>query len=158
MTIMTSMTVGHWLGVLSIAFGSTDATVPDAPGEATRAFLESMQEAEAKPDLPPLEVPGQPYRTPRAGEGFQTDVLGEHIRVEPRDRRSVSAWDVGIDGLIPGNSGADVLPFGTVYLWRRPDDDTLFRGILLGIYDEAIFAYSPASWGKLETVFTFENL
>lgn len=109
-------------------------------------------------DLPPLHRKGRPYRTPRAGEGFRTTVFGEEVRVPPRDRRSVSAWDLGLAATAPGPAGSEALPFGAIYLWRRPDRDVLFRAVLAGFYDEVLYARSPRGWGGFEVVGTFENL
>jgi hypothetical protein len=77
--------------------------------------------------------------------------------VAPRDRRNVTAWDLGLSAVAPGIPSSEILPFGSIYLWRRPDDDTYFRGILVGLYDDIFFAKSAESIRPLEGVFTFEN-
>lgn len=121
------------------------------------ARQEAQREQDA-PRLPPLHVPGEPYRTPRAGQGFHTTVFGREVDVPPDDRRSVNAWDVGAAATAPGPPGAGVLPFGSLYFWRRPDEDELLRAIVLGIYNDVFWARSHDGWGDWETVVTFENL
>jgi hypothetical protein len=108
--------------------------------------------------LPPLEVPGRPYRTPRSGEGFTADLFGETIEVPPRDRRFVYAWDLGLAATAPGADEAEVLPFASLYFWHHPDEDRLLRAIVAGLFNEVFFAASPGGWGPFEVVLGFENL
>ncbi len=111
----------------------------------------------ARGDLPFLDLFADSYRTPRSGEGFRTEVFGQRIDVPKRDRRSLVAWDIGAAGGIPGADESEVLPFASLYVWEHRDD-WLFRGVLVGLYDEIFLAYSPESWGGLEAVLTFDNL
>ena len=122
----------------------------DAGIEAERAEDERLFE------LPPLQSPGEPYRTPRSGQGFRTTVFGEDVEVEPRNRRSVSAWDLGFMTTIPGADETEVLPYGSLYFWRHPDDDTLFRAVVAVLYNEVFYAKSTPET-PFEAVFTFEN-
>jgi len=107
--------------------------------------------------LPPLEVPGKEYRTPRAGEGFRTEVLGEEIAVQPRDRRSVTAWDLGGAFVAPGLSEAEALPFASLFFWRRPDEDTFVRAVVVGVYNEVIAAKSGQPFRPFEGIFTLNS-
>ena len=79
------------------------------------------------------------------------------MEVPPRNRRDVSAFDVGIAGTIPGADENEALPFASVYLWRHPDENTLFRAVLVAVYNEIIYTHSPDSWGPFELVATFNN-
>jgi hypothetical protein len=115
------------------------------------------EEEEKAEELPLLHVEGRPYRTPRAGEGFRTEVLGEPVTVPPQDRRSISAWDIGIAANSPGATGSEVLPFGSLYFWRNPDDDFLLRATIVGFYNDILVAKSPPGFGPFEGVFTFES-
>ncbi|MBI4587094.1 MAG: hypothetical protein HY717_24040 [Planctomycetes bacterium] len=113
--------------------------------------------APEKKELPPLQPPGAPYRTPLSGAGFKTTVFGREIEVPPRDRRSVSAWDLGLTAAAPGLKESEALPFGSLFLWRHPDDRLLFRAVIVGFYDEIFFAKSAPSTGPFEGVLTLEN-
>ncbi len=120
--------------------------------------IAAQQEPGEPPQGPlrPLHVEGQPYHTPLAGEGFTTTIFGKDVEVPPRSRRSVSAWDLGVS-LSPGADRSQVLPFGSLYFWRHPDDDTLFRATIVGLYDDIRYAKSPEGWGDFEWLGTFEN-
>ncbi|HAM50707.1 MAG TPA: hypothetical protein DCP92_08465 [Nitrospiraceae bacterium] len=108
--------------------------------------------------LPLLLQPDSPeYRTPRAGDGFRTQVFGREITVQPTDRRSVSAWDFGLALDLPTPGGRALTPFGSIYLWRHPNDQTLFRADLVGVYDDVFFARSSPDLKSFEWVLTFDN-
>jgi hypothetical protein len=121
------------------------------PGTAAGADTPST-----KP-LPFLDLSAPNYRTPLAGEGFRTVVFGREITVEPQDRRSVAAWDVGLQASVPepGNSG--FLPFGSLYFWVHPDDRSLLRAEVVGVYDDIFFSRASPESAPLEGVLTFSN-
>jgi hypothetical protein len=108
-------------------------------------------------ELRDLDDPSVPYRTPRAGEGFRARVLGDGIEFAPRDRRSVSAWTVGLMASAPGADESEILPFASLFFWRRPDADTMFRAVVVGVYNEIFFAKSNEALGPWEGILTFEN-
>src|SRR5262245_37394183 len=62
---------------------------------------------------------GSSYRTVRAGEGFRTSLFGFDATVEPRDRRSTSALDLGVAAYIRHPEEASLIPFASLYFWRR---------------------------------------
>ncbi|MBI4606568.1 MAG: hypothetical protein HY721_31790 [Planctomycetes bacterium] len=130
---------------------------------ALLAFLalgcRSPQKPPPTPDhaLPPLEQPGKDYRTPLAGEGFRTEVLGREVAVQPRDRSSVTAWDAGAAAVAPGVAEGEALPFASLYLWRRPDEDTLLRAVVVGVYNEVLFAKSAQPFRPLEGILTLNS-
>jgi hypothetical protein len=133
------------------------------PVVAWQGGCQATEKTEKPPDipdhaLPPLEPAGKEYHTPLAGEGFQTEVFGEHVPVQPRDRRSVTAWDAGAVGLIPGITGSEVTPFASLFFWRRPDEDTFLRAVVVGVYDEVFFSKSAQPFRPFEGVLTFNNL
>jgi hypothetical protein len=74
--------------------------------------------ADETPPLPqdklqPLMSPDSPaYRTPRAGEGFRTELFGREIKVQPDNGRSVNAFDIGAQINTPGRNNSGVVPFG----------------------------------------------
>lgn len=107
--------------------------------------------------LRPLDVVGEEYRTPRAGEGFRAEVFGEEVTVQPRDRRSISAWDVGVSAVAPGVSESEALPFGSLYFWRHPDDETFLRAVVVGAFNDIFIAKSTDSLGPLEGILIFNS-
>jgi hypothetical protein len=134
------------------------AVVAGAFADSRGAEEPPVEAAAPEKPLRKLDVPGEEYLTPRAGEGFETTVLGREVRVEPRDRRTITAWDLGLSAIAPGVPTQEVLPFGSLFFWRQPDERTFFRAVLLGFYDDIIFAKSAESTSPIEAVFTFENL
>jgi len=113
--------------------------------------------AEELPRL--LDPDDDAYETPAAGRGFRADVFGVDALVPPRDRSSVTAWDLGFV-FQPGLEGAEFstyLPFGSIYLWRNPDDDHLLRAVLIGVLDDVDYAHSPDGFGPFEWLLTFDN-
>ena len=131
--------------VLSLVAASS-AQEPGTPSEAVQK------------EMPYFDPFGEKYRTIRSGEGFRTEIFGRSITVEPRDRRSVSAWDAGLTSVAPGVSEVEVLPFASAFLWRHPDENTLFRGIFAGLFNQVLYAKSNDDMGPWEGVLTFENL
>ena len=140
---MPRATILSWLSVVAAA----------GCGSAPRKAAETPDYA-----LPRLEVEGKPYRTPRAGEGFRTKVFGEEVFVQPRDRSSVSAWDIGAAGAIPGVSHNEVLPFASLYFWRHPDEDTFLRAATIGVYNEVFLAKSAQTFRPFEGILTLNSL
>ncbi len=109
------------------------------------------------PELPLLHPKGAPYRTPLAGEGFRAKLFGREITVQPRDRRSVSAWNLGAAIYKPAPEGSGILPLGDLYFWRHPDDKDLLRATVSGVYNNFFRARSPRDLGPFEWVLTFTN-
>ena len=60
--------------------------------------------------------------TPLAGEEFDTEVMGEPVKVAARDRKNVTAASFGVEYLPNGPTYYQVLPFGALYVWRNSDD------------------------------------
>jgi len=107
--------------------------------------------------LPPLPPQNRNYETPLAGTGFFTRVFGRKVVVWPEDRRSVTAWDLGAQ-YTPGAKDSEWTPIGSIFLWRRPDDDVFLRGVVSGLFNDVEYAYSPSGWGHFEIVSTLNNL
>jgi len=102
---------------------------------------------------------GEDTYTPRAGEEYHTEVLGEPVRVPPRDRKKVTAASFGVEYLPNGPSFYQVLPFGALYLWRNSDDmKQRFRGTFSGLVNDMalnVGSYTSNGW---ELRFTFNNM
>jgi hypothetical protein len=108
-------------------------------------------------DAPRLLDPSDPdYRTPRAGEAFRTEIFGRDVDLDARDRRSTSAFDLGGGAWIPGADQGEVLPFGSLYFWRRPEDWFLRANVGL-LYNDVSWAHSLAPGNPFEVVVEFEN-
>jgi hypothetical protein len=122
----------------------------------SQAQASEADQGSSNTQLPPLQQPGEPYETPLAGEGFRAEAFGKTIEVEPSDLRSISAWHAGIIAS-PGLSQREASPLGLIYLWRRPDEDHLFRAAIAGLFNEAVYAVSPEGFGGYEALFTFES-
>jgi len=99
---------------------------------------------------------GESYRSLRAGEGFRTRIIGRDVAIEPRDRRSTSAFDVGAAAQFPGPEFADFLPFASFYFWRRPDEHRFLRATVGGVYNDIVGAHSIAN-SPFEVVGAIEN-
>ena len=97
------------------------------------------------------------YRTPRAGEGFRTRIFGRDVEVQPRDRRSTSAWDVGMATWYRWPEDQRLLPFGSLYFWRRPSERWFFRGTVVGLYNDLTYAHSLVDESPFEVVLGFES-
>jgi hypothetical protein len=122
-----------------------DTTGKEEPPEKKRPPLRNLQEE------------GKEYHTPRAGEGFRTEVFGHLVEEQPRDRRRISAWDLGMAAVAPGVPGEEITPFFSTFFWRHPDDLTFLRAVVLGVYDEIYYAKSAEKIKPLEAVVTFDN-
>ncbi len=107
--------------------------------------------------LPFLNPEGSVYRTPRAGEGFRTEVFGREVTVKPSDRRSVTALDLGAAFYTPLPQNEQIIPFGSLYLWRHPDDQSLFRADVAIVYNDIFWSGSLPQIGPVEWVLTFNN-
>jgi hypothetical protein len=77
--------------------------------------------------------------------------------VKPGNSRSITAAELGVQINLPGADSRAVVPFGAVYLWRRPDDQSIFRADLVGLYNDIFWAGSCPGLGHFEWVLTFEN-
>jgi hypothetical protein len=108
-------------------------------------------------DLPFLDTGAANYRTPRAGEGFRTVVVGEDVTVPERDLRHIQAWKLGAQFESPSAAGRLVLPASALYFWDHPDSSHLLRAEVAGAYNDAIWTRSPTIWGNFEYGMTFRN-
>ena len=85
MRIQTQLPLSWPVCVLLPLVGTiTFAEEPPAPGDAPRE------------ELPCFDPSALPYRSLRAGEGFRTEIFGQAVTVDPRNRRAVAAWDAAV--------------------------------------------------------------
>lgn len=123
-------------------------------------------------------VQAEDYRTPRAGEAYQTEIWGRQVTAPERDRRHVTALDLGLQYIPDGPSSPDILPFGgallvrdtdeqgedvlqpfgAIFVWRNPEHGRQrLRGVFSGLYNNVDYHISPRFLRGLEAVVTFEN-
>ncbi len=126
--------------------GKTDA--------AAAAEEQPLKPSLTLPELPPS---GPGYRTPRAGEGFHTEVLGRDVIVHPRQRRSTAAWYFSVALYEPGPEKSEISPIGVLDFWAHPDDERLFRAQVSGFYNEILWTRQLPRAAPFEAVVTFEN-
>jgi hypothetical protein len=128
------------------------------PGLVKTAWAEDDSSAVSKDEkLPPLHQDIPDYRTPRAGEGFRAEIFGREITVEPRDRRSSLAMDIGLAFYKPLPEVRQVIPWGAFYIWRHPNDQELFRAVIVGVYNDIFWAHASKNMDPFELVATFNN-
>ncbi len=96
------------------------------------------------------------YHTPLAGEAFHTELFGQPVDVPPRDRRSVTAINVGLQWIPKGPNQLEVLPFGALFVWRN-DETRRLRVTFSGIFNEVQYSVGSPRWNGWEAVFTFSN-
>jgi hypothetical protein len=101
-----------------------------------------------------IDLAQEPDRTLRAAEAFRAPLFGGTFEQGARDRRSVTAWDLGF-ATSPGLDDGDLQPLGTVYLWQHPDEDHLFRALLNGVANELV--YAQGFGGGAEWLASFES-
>jgi hypothetical protein len=133
-----------WMAIALVPVSAARAEEPEPPtsGEDLR-FVDPWDQ-------------GESYRSLRAGEGFRTSLFGFDATIEPRDRRSTSAIDVGAVAQFPGADEASFLPFASLYFWRRPDERRFLRATVGFVYNDVVAAHSFGN-SPFEAVFAFEN-
>jgi hypothetical protein len=109
--------------------------------------------------LPGLARAGEeePYHTPLAGFAYNTTLFGREVHAPARDRSDLTALNLGLL-YVPDIKGEIVQPFGALYLWRNIDKgNTIFRGIVVGVYDELWYSTKPKALGGADLVLSFDN-
>lgn len=86
-----------------------------------------------------LDDQTSPWRTARSGEGVRGTVFGSVREVAARDRRSVWAWTAGVASAPDADESA-AWPYGSLYVFERPDDDRLLRAVVAGVYNDVFLA------------------
>lgn len=111
---------------------------------------------ELSSDLPQLSS-GAAYRTPRAGEGFRTEVLGYDVRVMPRDRRTTAAWDLSLALYDPAPEDQELVPIGVVNFWDHKEEGSLLRAQVSVVYNDIFWSSPMARPGPAEKVLVLES-
>jgi len=99
------------------------------------------------------------YRTPRAGESYTTGLFGAPVTAPSRDRRSVTALNLGVQWLNDAPADYEIMPYGAIFLWRNKDNGReRLRAVLAGLYNEVRYHVAPGWLDKTELVMTLENM
>jgi hypothetical protein len=97
-------------------------------------------------------------KTPEAGKEFHTTLFGEEIYVPPRDRRSVTTVNFGVQWTPNGPSQEEVLPFGALYVWRNWDEDNRrLRGTFSGVVNDVDYTIGLRSLPNWSLMLTLDN-
>ncbi len=108
--------------------------------------------------LPWFDAFGDDYKTPRSGVGFRTELFGEPVTVTPRNRRAVYAWGFGASLAFPTVDNSEFLPYGALYFWRHPDENSLLRAVVAGLVNNVTYAHSYPEWGGWEGSLHFDSV
>jgi hypothetical protein len=164
--------VAAWL-LLTVALGAAAPTAADeaapagaaaddaAPADATPADAtpDDAAPADAAPDDDweddLAEVEGEPYRTPLAGQPLRTEVFGERLDLEDRDRGDTLAITLGASGFTPNIGGNTVVPFFAAY-YQRILSERRWRAVVAFLVNDVDYAESFAD-GLFEGLAWFEN-
>jgi hypothetical protein len=137
--------------------GAVGTTVPRRGRTALTSILLGMVLA-ACIWLPP-RADGEESRTALAGEEYHTELFGEPVHVPARDRRSVTAANVGVQWIPNGPSFYEILPFGALYVWRNMDDQNRrFRGAFSGPVNDLNYNIGSKWFKGLEFIFTLDTV
>ena len=108
------------------------------------------------------ELPSGRYRTPRAGEGFETDLFGSPVIVPRRDRRRTLALTLGAAYFDPVLGDINATPLFNLY-WLRFWRDRRIYGLFSAAFNRVEFAeqFAPLGHtrreGLLEAIAIAEN-
>ena len=94
------------------------------------------------------------YHTPLAGKRLETEIFGEKVLVEARDRGNVKAVSLGAVGFTPNIGGETVLPMFAFYLKLTWPNARRLRATLSGLVNTIDFA---EEFGGPELLFHWEN-
>lgn len=108
-----------------------------------------------------LAWPGRAEEPPTgvAGEPYEATLFGQQIYVPPRDRRSVTAANFGVQWIINGPSELEVLPFGSLFVWRNWDHERRrLRGAFAGVFNDVNFNLGSRWLKGWELLLTFDSI
>jgi len=108
--------------------------------------------------LPYLTPKDAVEHTPVSGTGFRTTVFGEQQTVPAWNRRSLRAWQIGIQFNSPNPEERALLPIASVYWWEHPvQNEMLFYGSSVLVYNEIFFAEALTPSSRFESVLTLNS-
>ncbi|MDR4493523.1 MAG: hypothetical protein AB7P17_00075 [Nitrospirales bacterium] len=104
-------------------------------------------------------VQGEADETPLAGQPYTTEFLGKEVHIPSRDRRYVTAVNIGVSWVPDGPSRLEILPLGALYVWRNwEEENRRFRGTFSGAFNDVQYDHGLTSLSPWFAVVTFENL
>ncbi|MBA3967253.1 MAG: hypothetical protein H0X47_16065, partial [Nitrospirales bacterium] len=102
---------------------------------------------------------GDTDSTPLAGQPHQTELFGQDLYIPSRDRRHVTAINLGINWIPDGPERLELLPFGALFMWHNwTDENRQFRGAFSGAFNDIRYQRGLTSTSPWFTVLTFENV
>ncbi len=109
-------------------------------------------------ELPYLTPDEAVEHTPVSGTGFRTTILGEEQTVPAWNRRSLRAWQLGIQFNFPEPENRAAIPIAALYWWENPErDEKLFYGTSVLVYNDLFFAKPLTPSSRFERVLTFNS-
>lgn len=109
--------------------------------------------------LSPLNAVADGYRTPRAGEAYDTSLWNQPVHAPSRNRNKVTALNLGTMWIVDAPKDYELLPFGALYAWRnRNDGRERLRAVVAGLYNEVRYHRRPEWLGATELVLTLDSL
>jgi len=146
-----------WLALVGLSPGASHAADPAAIGQpddgipAPAAPKDDVVIPEPSKDEKPID--GQ-HETPKAGEPFETHLLGEKVEVEPRDRSHTMALVLGAALWDPSIGGTSAVPMASFY-YRDISIDSRIRAQVSGLVNEVEYARRVAR--PIELIARMEN-
>jgi len=101
-----------------------------------------------------FEPPEDEYRTPLAGERYETELFGEHIVVERRDRAQTTAVSLGGGFFAPSVGGSTSVPMLALYS-RGTYTERRYRLVSSGVVNDLEFAERFGVWEALAEVHNY---
>lgn len=109
--------------------------------------------------IPLTSALGETTDSPLAGQPYHTEIFGKEIHIPSRDRREVTAINVGVTWLPDGPSGLEILPLGALYVWRNwEEENRRFRGTFAGAVNDIQYQRGLTSTSPWFAAMTFENV
>jgi hypothetical protein len=101
---------------------------------------------------------GDDSLAPLAGQPFDTTLMGQEIHIPSRDRRHVTAVNVGVQWIPDGPRQLKILPLGALFIWHNwTNENRLFRGTFSAVYNDLRYQRGLTSTSPWFAVITFEN-
>ena len=135
-------------------------TSPQLLGQMRRSapIHDEKADAEEQDFFEQWRIESREYRTPLAGQYFYTEMAGESIHIEPRDRRNVMAVNVGSSVFVPKIGTHSFVPFAAFYFRQQWQDDwRRLRAVLTGVVNYVDFADGTWNQSGIEAIARWEN-
>ncbi|MCA9422874.1 MAG: hypothetical protein KC592_17785 [Nitrospira sp.] len=109
--------------------------------------------------IPAHTTLGEAHDTPLAGQPYDTEILGKDIHIPSRDRRHVTAINLGVTWIPDGPGRLEILPLGALFIWRNwTDDNQRFRGTFSGAVNDVQYQRGLTPTSPWFAALTLENV